>query len=196
MLPKFFLMVTALQAVLATTFDIDVETNDRHSSDSQLEQFLRTHDNIDVNANLGNTSDPHGEVDIQARDMGNVVIGNRCPHDIWVWSVDQKVNILHPTLHPQCAGTLMIFQGSSKPIRVPKRTKYSEQFRTPCNGCGVSLKVSRTNKLETGKHTQFEYAISKGQIYYDVSFVNCAKGKNADNCPGHDKGLAMDSPEV
>ena len=107
--------------------------------------------------------------------VGNAIVSNRCPYDIWLWSVDQGY--------------------SSPPIHIPSGTKYSEPFRSACNGCGSSLKISRTDQLIGGQHTQFEYSIANGDIWYDISFVNCAKGENASNCPGHDKGLAMDSPE-
>lgn len=107
--------------------------------------------------------------------IGNVIVSNRCPYDIWLWSVDQ--------------GYL------SQSIHVPARTKYSEPFRSACNGCGSSLKISKTDQLIAGQHTQFEYSIADGSIWYDISFVDCAKGESASDCPGHDKGLAMDSPE-
>ncbi|KAH6642547.1 hypothetical protein C7974DRAFT_430978 [Boeremia exigua] len=107
--------------------------------------------------------------------IGNAIVSNRCSYDIWLWSVDQGY--------------------SSGPIHIPARTKYSEPFRSACNGCGSSLKISKTNQLVGGQHTQFEYSIAGGDIWYDISFVDCAKGESANDCPGHDKGLAMDSPE-
>ncbi|KAJ8113527.1 hypothetical protein OPT61_g4359 [Boeremia exigua] len=107
--------------------------------------------------------------------IGNAVVSNRCTYDIWLWSVDQG--------HP------------SGPIHIPARTKYSEPLRSACNGCGTSLKISKTTQLIGGQHTQFEYSIADGNIWYDISFVDCAKGESASDCPGHDKGLAMDSPE-
>lgn len=107
--------------------------------------------------------------------IGNAIVSNRCAYDIWLWSVDQG--------------------HSSPPIHVPARTKYTEPLRSACNGCGSSLKISKTDQLVNGKHTQFEYSIADSNIWYDISFVDCAKGESASNCPGHDKGLAMDSPE-
>lgn len=107
--------------------------------------------------------------------IGNAVISNRCPYDIWLWSVDQGY--------------------SSGPIHIPARTKYSEPFRSACSGCGSSLKISKTDQLVAGHQTQFEYSIADGNLWYDVSFVDCAKGGSASDCPGHDRGLAMDSPE-
>lgn len=107
--------------------------------------------------------------------LGNAIVSNRCPYDIWLWSVDEGY--------------------SSGPIHLPARTKYSEPFRSACDGCGSSLKISRTNQLIAGQHTQFEYSIADDNIWYDISFVDCAKGSSASDCPGHDMGLAMDSPE-
>ncbi|KAJ4990667.1 bys1 domain-containing protein [Stagonosporopsis vannaccii] len=107
--------------------------------------------------------------------IGNAVISNRCPYDIWLWSVDQGYD--------------------SGPIHIPARSKYSEPFRSTCNGCGSSLKISKSNQLIGGAHTQFEYSIANAGIWYDISFVDCVKDGDASNCPGHDKGLAMESPE-
>lgn len=107
--------------------------------------------------------------------MGNAVVSNLCPYDIWIWSVDQAQ--------------------ASAPIHVPARTKYSEPLRSACNGCGTSIKVSKTQQLVGGAQTQFEYSISDSQIWYDISLVDCANGQNAGSCPGHDKGLAINSPE-
>lgn len=81
-------------------------------------------------------------------------------------------------------------------VKIPARSQHSEPFRNPCNACGVSMKVSKSDKLESGTHTQLEYAIADNKIYYDISFVDCAKDKSASDCPGHDKGIAIDSPEV
>lgn len=106
--------------------------------------------------------------------LGNAVVSNRCNYDIWLWSVDQGY--------------------SSGPIHVPARTKYSEPIRSACNGCGSSLKISKTDQLVGGQQTQFEYSIADGNIWYDISFVDCANGEDASACPGHDEGLAMDSP--
>jgi hypothetical protein len=86
-------------------------------------------------------------------------------------------------------------QSSSAPIKVAGRSRYTEPIRTPSNG-GVVFKVSESDQLIGGKHTQFEYAIANNQIYYDISFVDCAKGESAANCPGHAKGLKMYSTNV
>ncbi|KAF2128795.1 hypothetical protein P153DRAFT_357309 [Dothidotthia symphoricarpi CBS 119687] len=107
--------------------------------------------------------------------FGNAIVTNRCPYDVWVWSVDQAQ--------------------FSAPIYVPARSKYSEPVRSTCNGCGTSIKISKTDQLLGGAQTQFEYSISAGQMWYDISFVDCASGQSADSCPGHDMGLSMDSSD-
>lgn len=107
--------------------------------------------------------------------IGNTVISNRCSYDMWLWSVDQSYD--------------------SGPIHIPARTKYSEPFRSVCNSCGSSLKINKSNNLISGAHTQFEYSLANGEIWYDISFVDCAKGGSASACPGHDMGLSIDSPE-
>ncbi|KAF2640575.1 hypothetical protein P280DRAFT_400456 [Massarina eburnea CBS 473.64] len=114
--------------------------------------------------------------DIEKRAFGKATLENRCSYDVWVWSVDGK--------------------GSSKAIKVPKRTKWSEAVRSSCVGCGVVFKVSKTDQIINGKHTQFEYAIASNKIWYDISLVNCASGKTATNCPGYANGLSMDSPNA
>lgn len=103
---------------------------------------------------------------------GNAVVSNRCHYDIWVWSVNSA--------------------GSSGPIHVPARSLHSEPFCTT----GTSFKVSKTNSLVAGAHTQFEYTIANNLVWFDISLVDCAKGKDASACPGHTEGLAMDSPNA
>lgn len=106
---------------------------------------------------------------------GNAILSNRCSYDVWVWSVDQS--------------------STSGPIHVPARTQYSEAFKSTCDGCGTSMKISKSNQLVAGAQTQFEYSIVSGQLWYDISFVDCAQGDSASSCPGHDSGLAMNSPQ-
>lgn len=102
---------------------------------------------------------------------GNAIINNRCNTDIWVWSVGQG--------------------SSSAAIHIPARGQYSESMRS---GSPTALKVSNTNQLQNGKHTQFEYSIVNNQLWFDISFVNCAVGDSSANCPGAAGGLAMSSP--
>jgi hypothetical protein len=67
--------------------------------------------------------------------IGNAIVSNRCPYDIWLWSVNQGY--------------------SSGPIHIPARTQHSEPFRSACTGCGSSLKISKSDQLIAGHHTQF-----------------------------------------
>ncbi|ORX94825.1 hypothetical protein BCR34DRAFT_550131 [Clohesyomyces aquaticus] len=106
--------------------------------------------------------------------LGRAIVANQCDHDIWLWSIDEQTSIPN--------------------IKVGARSTYTEPMRAPCNGCGISLKISNTDQLLGGQQTQFEYAIANNQVYYDISFVDCAKGDSAADCPGHDKGLVIDSP--
>ena len=94
--------------------------------------------------------------------------------------------LLHPPL-------LTTIQGSSRAIKVHARSRYTEPIRSPPQG-GVSIKVSRSEQLLGGHHTQFEYAISNNVLYYDISLVDCAVGQDASNCPGHIAGLEIYSP--
>jgi hypothetical protein len=38
---------------------------------------------------------------------------------------------------------------------------------------------------------RIEYTIPNNKLWFDMSFINCAQGSNANNRPGHDRGLAM-----
>lgn len=100
---------------------------------------------------------------------GNAVIVNRCAYDVWVWPIS--------TGHP------------SESFMIPARSTHSEAY----TGHSTSMKISKSETLVAGQHTQFEYSIAAGQLWYDISFVDCAKGESASNCPGHDEGLAMDA---
>jgi hypothetical protein len=102
---------------------------------------------------------------------GNAIISNRCPYDIWLFS------------------TAANNFGSA--IQIPARSQHSEPF----SSSPTSLKISNSSQLVGGAHTQFEYSLINNQIWYDISFVDCAKGQSADSCPGHDLGLAVDSNE-
>jgi hypothetical protein len=102
---------------------------------------------------------------------GKAVVANRCPYDIWVWSIS--------TGHP------------STSFMIPARSTHSEEY----TGSSTSLKISKSEALVAGQHTQFEYSIAAGQLWYDISFVDCAKGESASSCPGHDEGLAMDASD-
>lgn len=51
--------------------------------------------------------------------------------------------------------------------------------------------MSATDSIVAGKHTQLEYTIGGNQVWYDISFVDCAVGDSASNCPGHDGGIKI-----
>ncbi|KAG9186440.1 hypothetical protein G6011_09548 [Alternaria panax] len=106
---------------------------------------------------------------------GNAIITNRCNYDIWIQSV-----------HAPYGGNM---------THVPARSKYSEPF----SHAPTSVKISKTPSIVSGEQTQFEYNIVSNQLWYDISFVDCAKGPqgasgsfDASSCPGHNEGLAMD----
>jgi hypothetical protein len=105
---------------------------------------------------------------------GNAVISNKCGYDIWAWSIAEGA--------------------SSGAIHIPAGSDYTEAIRNSATG-GTSVKISKTSQLTGGAQTQFEYSTVGGQMWYDISFVDCASGDSADNCPGHDGGLTMDSPD-
>lgn len=102
---------------------------------------------------------------------GNAIVSNKCSQDIWIWSVGSG--------------------SSSSGIKVAAGASYSEPMRS---GSPTAIKVSNTNQLQNGKHTQFEYSIVNNQMWFDISFVNCAVGESSANCPGAAGGLAMSSP--
>lgn len=102
--------------------------------------------------------------------LGNAIINNRCSYDIWMWPVNQN------------------YAGSA--VKIAAGTKYSAPALS-CDNCGTSMKISKTSTLSSGAQTQFEYTFAGGQVWYDISFVDCAKGNDATSCPGHSEGLVM-----
>lgn len=103
--------------------------------------------------------------------LGKAIINNNCAYDLWMWSIDQTF--------------------ASSAIKISAGTTYSEPARSSCEGCGTSMKISTTSSITAGAHTQFEYSVAAGQIWYDISFVDCASGNDASKCPGHKDGLSM-----
>lgn len=59
------------------------------ASGSRLESLLRSNPNP-ANVTLGPNAG-HRSLNQAKRDMGSAVLGNRCDHDIWMWSVDGQV---------------------------------------------------------------------------------------------------------
>ena len=82
---------------------------------------------------------------------------------------------------------------------IPAGGWHHEQFRIPCDGCGVAFKISRESVLKCcdgGNHMHFEYGIRDGMVYYDISFVDCADhvtsgGASTKNCPGHEGSIQI-----
>jgi len=106
--------------------------------------------------------------------IGNSIVSNRCSHDVYVSSVSQ--NIAAPM------------------VNIPARTQWKQPFNA-CEGCATSLKISNTDQIVAGAHTQLEYTITAGQLWYDISLVDCATGQSGQDCPGWDKGLAINTTE-
>lgn len=100
---------------------------------------------------------------------GNAILNNHCSYDIWIWTVDPS---------------------GSTAAKVPAGSQHSE----PLRNAAVAIKVSKTSQLVAGAQTQFEYSIVNNQVWFDLSFVNCANGQSSSSCPGADKGLSMNSP--
>lgn len=111
------------------------------------------------------------------RTVGIATIENRCPYDVYAWSVT-----------PLSGGT------------AKKITKngglYTEVFQRPCANCGVSIKISK-NSANPTDITQYEYSIANNQLWYDISFIDCAKAIagsdsfDATACPGHEGGVSL-----
>ena len=179
--------------------DVDVTAKPNSRLDNWLKAHPagnRVHENTNVDVDVDHEHQDGETVvggSVQARGTSTVVFANRCEKDIWIWSVDEGVRFRF--LSNSIERRLTWIQGSSAPIKVAGRSKYTEPFRTPAAG-GVVFKVSDTDQLVGGAHTQFEYAISNNQLYYDISFVDCAKGDSAASCPGHAQGLSIYSPDV
>lgn len=103
--------------------------------------------------------------------VGKAVISNRCSYDVYVW----------PTIVGKQASM----------IKIPARTQHKEPL--PAYNTNLSFKISKTTQIVPGAHTQFEYTIADGQLWFDISLVDCAKGNSGASCPGWDKGLSADT---
>jgi len=86
--------------------------------------------------------------------------------------------------------------------RVPIIIRYDipSQHTTCENNCGVAYKVATVPELHpfpNGNQVQFEYSTKDGIMYYDISFVDCAKNLghrsgDAIDCPGWNFGTQID----
>lgn len=103
--------------------------------------------------------------------LGRAVIINKCSFPVFLWSTG-------PNGSP------------ANPKKIEKRSRYSEPYRNPKDG-GISLKVAKSRQLRDDNIVQFEYTIDKNELFYDLSFVNCADGRDASACPGHGAGLKI-----
>jgi hypothetical protein len=95
-------------------------------------------------------------------------IYNRCSIPVFLWPVDAD-------------------RPAGAPITLQPGASYSEQYHTPSNGGGVSLKINTQNSLDI--ITQFEYTLTGGMIWYDGSNVNCP----ATQCPFFSLGAYLET---
>lgn len=87
--------------------------------------------------------------------------------------------------------------------RSPFRKEFVTSYDGCSNNCGVVYKVTKTPAItggQGGNQVQFEYSSRDGILYYDISFVDCAKNLgyrtgDASNCPGWDQGLRIDGQQ-
>lgn len=93
--------------------------------------------------------------------------------------------------------------------RSPLREHFGIEYDIPgtgrrcTNNCGLSYKVSLTPNLKgfpDGNHVQFEYTSKDGILYYDISFVDCARNLgylsgDALNCPGWRDSIHIDGQQ-
>lgn len=96
-------------------------------------------------------------------------------------------------------------------IKVPARSPYRRQFKTSYNlpgnrvcidNCGVTYKITKGPEHHGGiggNELQFEYSTKSGVLYYDISFVDCAKDLtyrwgDANNCPSWAEGIQIQGP--
>jgi hypothetical protein len=119
----------------------------------------------------------HSHAHHQARQGGgNVIVTNNCKYDVWLWSVDSV-------------------GGEGPRVPIPSGTTVPEPLRTVTSG-GVCLKISVKEQYFGLKHTQLEYTIANGELWYNISFVDCAEGESSAKCPGADGGITMSGSAV
>jgi hypothetical protein len=106
------------------------------------------------------------------------IIVNSCDYDVYVSSIGDETCDNGP--------------GSDCELLVAGTT-YAEPIRT-CSMSGISLKVSRTKKMD--RPMQFEYTVweDKTMVSYDISYLDCMEkvdstDTNFDACAGHEKGI-------
>lgn len=107
---------------------------------------------------------------------GKANIYNKCDFDVTAWSV---------TSVPQSVGDA---------IHIKAGSSYSEEYKQVASG-GVSLKIVNTTEATVPPQAhimQFEYTDASGNIWYDISNVDCS----GDSCPFARYGWYMDSSDA
>jgi hypothetical protein len=101
-------------------------------------------------------------------------IVNRCPYDVYVWTVDSD----HAY---DCR--------FDEPVVLGTGDAYAENFRPTSTGA-VSIKISKNEVCEQHKITQLEYNTKPEDYnFLDISFVDCETGE----CPGRKDGYYLQS---
>jgi len=80
--------------------------------------------------------------------------------------------------------------GGAKPmVTIPPGANHSEDIyiSKPGEG-GISFKVLKSPKTPDVP-MQFEYTATNGDIWYNLSLIDCVKKKDKGGCAGHDGGL-------
>lgn len=103
---------------------------------------------------------------------GKAIINNNCDYDVYLWPVSVDSSPSLPTIISGNGG------------------HWSQPYQT-CTTGGMSLKLASTNDISLGI-TQFEYTLEPGNIWYDISNVNCLPFGKGD-CPFAAGGMTLES---
>jgi hypothetical protein len=100
------------------------------------------------------------------------MLKNSCAYPVYISS----------TGHSSCEGN------STTASLLSPDDMHIETLRKCAEG-GISLKVSKTEDAELPM--QFEYTVWQdgSMVSYDISYLNCMKGKDLSGCAGHDGGI-------
>jgi hypothetical protein len=130
-----------------------------------------------VSAGSNFASDPNqynGNSSCDASLTTTVKVVNRCPYDVYLWSVLKGMG---------CP--------SSDAVVLKTGDYYRENYRPAYEGSGVSLKLSKENSCGSDSIAQLEYYIDNsdqyGANYLDMSYVNC----QSKECPTADLGYYL-----
>jgi hypothetical protein len=106
-----------------------------------------------------------------AHALGNAIIHNKCPYDVYLWPTDSN-------------------RAPTQPQTLASGGTYQEGYQTPSSG-GVSIKISKSTSCASGYITQFEYTVAafsgNNFLWYDGSNVDCT----AENCPFQKDGVFL-----